>query len=59
MSIMAALEDNVIHPLSLIDTKNGELVFMVIKLETQEKVVMEKFQQVTFLSYPLILELSI
>ena len=37
MSIMAALEDNVIHPLSLIDTKNGELVFYGNKVRDSRK----------------------
>ena len=37
MSIMAALEDNVIDPLSLIDTKNGELVFYGNKVRDSRK----------------------
>ena len=37
MSIMAALEDNVIDPSSLIDTKNGELVFYGNKVRDSRK----------------------
>ena len=37
MTIMAALEDNVIHPSTLIDTKNGELVFYGNKVRDSRK----------------------
>ena len=37
MTIMAALEDNVIHPSTLVDTKNGELVFYGNKVRDSRK----------------------
>ena len=58
-TIMAALEDNVIHPSTLIDTKNGELVFYGNKVRDSRKGVAEKFQHAKFLSYRLIQESSI